>query len=83
MYNIGNAFEGVNKLKLLWKHINQWSSYILQFIKTTFMTNAAKNLKITALRSQLTHLNGYYIICLYYGSVTIALYYYKSLAYVS
>lgn len=39
-------------MKSLRKYINQWSSYILQFLKTIFMSNAAKNLEIIALRSQ-------------------------------
>lgn len=40
-------------MKSLLKYIKQWSIYILQFLKTIFMNNTAKNIEIIALSSQL------------------------------
>lgn len=45
--------KGVNKMHALIKYIRNWFHYLQNSIQVIFMTNAAKNLEIIALRSQL------------------------------
>ncbi len=57
LYNqntINVRFVKMNVMKSLFEFCNGWINIIAQFIGTFFMTSAAKNLEILALRSQLS-----------------------------